>query len=69
MAEKKAKEEKIICPVGTFLQILKRYLGEIRRFTNTWSGLRLNFLKASSRYWMSGLNALSKRILKKPAPK
>jgi hypothetical protein len=71
MVEKKGKEERIFCPVGTFFTDLEKTFGRKSQFYNHMTRSRIEFLKGvklSSHCWMTGSNALRKGVLKRPEP-
>ena len=63
MVERKGKEDRINCPVGTFFMDLEKTFGRKSRFNK-----HLNFSRVSSHCWMTGSNVLRKKVPKRPVP-
>ena len=65
MAEKKGKEEKITCPVGTFFADLEKSFGKKTPFYKHMNRSRIEFLKGLK----SLLDERIERLEKKGSPK
>jgi len=69
MAEKKNKEEKIICPVGTFFMDLEKALGRNSPFYKHMTRSRIEFLKGVKSLLDERIERLEKKDSKKTGAK
>jgi len=65
MVEKKGKEERIFCPVGTFFADLEKTLGKKSQFYNHMARSRIEFLKGVKSLLDDRIEYLEKRGPKK----
>jgi hypothetical protein len=69
MAEKKGKEEKIICPVGTFFADLEKTFGRKSLFYKHMARSRIEFLKGVKSLLDERIERLEKKDSKKTGAK
>ena len=69
MAEKKGKEEKIICPVGTFFTDIEKAFGKNSSFYKHMTRSRIEFLKGVKSLLDDRIERLEKKYSKKNGAK
>ena len=69
MVEKKSKEEKIICPVGTFFSDLEKTFGRKSPFYKHMTRSKIEFLKGVKSLLDERIETLEKKSSKKAGTK
>ena len=69
MVEKKDKEERIFCPVGTFFTDLEKTFGRKSQFCNHMTRARIEFLKGVKSLLDERIETLEKKGIKKASAK
>ena len=69
MAEKKSKEDRITCPVSTFITDLEKTFGRKSQFYNHMTRARIEFLKGVKSLLDDRIETLEKKGIKKAGAK